>query len=67
MTTATARSTTLVDDMSKSVARARAGPGPGPGGGVRVELGGRDLGRDGAQRRTGRVYRRGPRRLWGDP
>src|SRR5664280_2184455 len=41
-----------------------AGPAPG---GVRVELGGRDFGRDGAQRRTGRVYRRGPRRLSGDP
>ncbi|HEY4993736.1 MAG TPA: hypothetical protein VII33_16805 [Nakamurella sp.] len=41
-----------------------AGPAPG---GVRVELGGRDFGRNGEQRRTGRVYRRGPRRLSGDP
>jgi len=51
-----------VDCALSSTATRAKGPG-----GVRVELGGRDLGRDGTQRRTGRVYRRGPRRLSVDP
>jgi len=57
----------VLEERLAALEALRLDRGRRPPGGVRVELGGRDFGRNGEQRRTGRVYRRGPRRLSGDP